>query len=167
VTEDRTAPFGDRISVLVTEDHPDLRRAVRLALESEGFDTEDAADGARALVRLREREFDVLVVDVRMPGMDGYELIDQIAREQLRTRAVMFSVLADEQSRRRAARLGVVAFLEKPFALNDLVAAIRTAAGDGAGAPAKVGPCTKMTHSAGSSIPSDSPVASSHSTSMS
>jgi DNA-binding response OmpR family regulator len=167
VTPDRTDRFADRISVLVTDDHPDLRRAVRLALESEGFDAEDAADGAKALVRLRERHFDVLVADVRMPGLDGYQLLGEMEREQLRTRTVMFSVLADEQSRRRAAGLGAVAFLEKPFALDDLLDAVRTAAGSSAGAPAKVTPCTRMTRSAGSSTPSDSPVGSSRWTSTS
>jgi DNA-binding response OmpR family regulator len=127
VIDESTAPTGERVRVLVTDDHPALRQAVRNALQSEGFDAEDAADGRRALELLRENEFDVLVTDVRMPGMDGYQLLEQVQREQMRTRTVMFSVFADESSRRHAAGLGVVAFLQKPFALDELVAAIRSA----------------------------------------
>src|SRR5205809_279316 len=66
--------------VLVVDDHGDLRAAVREMLEAEGYAVEEAADGTDALEILTGGRFDAAVVDVRLPGMDGFTLLEEAAR---------------------------------------------------------------------------------------
>ena len=113
------------MAILVVDDDAGLRRALRRVLVSHGFDVELADDGALALSRLRLRPFDLLVLDVMMPGHDGIEVC-----EQLRARGSDLPVLmltARDAVRDRVAGLeaGADDYLVKPFANEELVARIR------------------------------------------
>jgi CheY-like chemotaxis protein len=129
--DESTAPADPRLRVLVADDHADLRRAVSLALESVGFEIEVCEDGKAALARLEQGGVDVLFTDVRMPGLDGFALVTRMRAAGIGIPVVMCSVVADRESRRRAEELGVAAFLEKPYPLDDLVEAVKRAADAG------------------------------------
>jgi len=114
--------------LLVVDDEPNLLVAVGACLRGEGFDVVTARSGAEALVRVAETVPDLIVSDVRMPGMDGYHLARQL-RSSPRTALtpVVFLTAKDETSDRiEGFRAGVDAYLTKPFEPDELVAVIRS-----------------------------------------
>jgi two-component system response regulator MprA len=119
--------------VLVVDDHPDLRAALRDALLEVGYAVTEAEDGERGLTALAESQFDVAVVDVRMPRLDGFALLEQMRAQEIECPVVLTSVVADVVSRRRATSLGVVAFHQKPFPLGALLADLERAVAAGHG----------------------------------
>ena len=112
--------------LLVVDDEPNLLRAVAACLRAEGYEVTTARSGAEALVRLAETVPDLIVSDIRMPGMDGYQLARQL-RASSRTSLVpvVFLTAKDETSDRvEGFRSGVDAYLTKPFEPDELVAVI-------------------------------------------
>src|SRR5215475_14488937 len=113
--------------VLVVDDHDGLRSALCEALRGEGYDAIEAGDGPAALEVLRSGEPAVAIVDVRMPGMDGFTLLERMHDEQIECPVILISVVGDIASRREAERLGAFAFKEKPFDLRELLEDVRAA----------------------------------------
>lgn len=112
--------------LLVVDDEPNLLRAVAAVLRSEGYDVTTARSGSEALVRVAESLPDLIVSDVRMPGVDGYQLARQL-RSSSRTELVpiVFLTAKDETADRVAGfRSGVDAYLTKPFEPDELTAVI-------------------------------------------
>ena len=112
--------------LLVVEDEPNLLRAVAACLRAEGYEVVTARGGAEALVRVAERTPDLVVSDIRMPGMDGYQLARQLrAAPRTALIPVVFLTAKDELSDRvEGFRSGVDAYLTKPFEPDELVAVV-------------------------------------------
>ncbi|HWS52870.1 MAG TPA: response regulator, partial [Pyrinomonadaceae bacterium] len=112
--------------LLVVDDEPNLLRAVAACLRGEGFDVVTARGGAEALVRVAETVPDLVVSDIRMPGMDGYQLARQLrASPRTALTPVVFLTAKDETADRiEGFRTGVDAYLTKPFEPDELVAVI-------------------------------------------
>lgn len=112
--------------LLVVDDEPNLLRAVAVTLRAEGYDVTTARSGAEALVRVAESLPDLIVSDVRMPGVDGFQLARQL-RASSRTELIpiVFLTAKDEVADRVAGfRSGVDAYLTKPFEPDELLAVI-------------------------------------------
>jgi len=112
--------------LLVVDDEPNLLRAVAACLKSEGYEVNTARSGREALMQLAEAVPDLLVSDIRMPGMDGYQLARQL-RGSPRTALVpiVFLTAKDETSDRiEGFRAGVDAYLTKPFEPEELLAVV-------------------------------------------
>lgn len=112
--------------LLVVDDEPNLLRAVAVCLRGEGYEVATARSGAEALRRLAEAVPDLIVSDIRMPGMDGYQMARQI-RASSRTALVpiVFLTAKDETADRiEGFRSGVDAYLTKPFEPDELLAVI-------------------------------------------
>ncbi|QQS46512.1 MAG: response regulator transcription factor [Acidobacteriota bacterium] len=112
--------------LLVIDDDPGLLRAVAETLRAEGYEVTTARRGAEALVRIAESLPDLIVSDIRMPGMDGYELVRNL-RASARTRLIpiVFLTAKDETADRIAGfRSGVDAYLTKPFEPDELLAVV-------------------------------------------
>lgn len=112
--------------LLVVDDDPGLLRAVAETLRAEGYEVTTARRAAEALVRIAESLPDLIVSDIRMPGMDGYELVRHL-RDSARTRLIpiVFLTAKDEIADRIAGfRSGVDAYLTKPFEPDELVAVV-------------------------------------------
>ena len=112
--------------LLVVDDEPNLLRAVAAALRAEGYEVVTARNGREALVRVAESVPDLVISDIRMPGMDGYQLAGQL-RASSRTALVpiVFLTAKDETADRIAGfRTGVDAYLTKPFEPEELVAVV-------------------------------------------
>ena len=110
--------------ILLAEDHRDLNHALRAMLEQEGATVESAYDGHEAVAKAMSAPFDVVLMDILMPHMDGLE-----AARVLRTRGSTIPIIAltaDPASLHRAEALeaGCDACLPKPFALDELTASI-------------------------------------------
>jgi DNA-binding NarL/FixJ family response regulator len=112
--------------LLVVDDEVKLLRAVAVTLRKEGYEVATARSGAEALVRINETMPDLIISDIRMPGLDGYELARSL-RSHARTELVpiIFLTAKDERRDRIAGlRAGVDAYLTKPFDPEELLAAV-------------------------------------------
>ena len=112
--------------LLVVDDDPGLLLAVSDTLRAEGYDVATARRGADALVRVAETLPDLIISDIRMPGMDGYQLVRNL-RSNARTRLVpiIFLTAKDETADRiEGFRTGVDAYITKPFDSEELAAIV-------------------------------------------
>jgi DNA-binding response OmpR family regulator len=112
-----------RGTVLVVDDEPDLSWVMRFNLEVEGYRTFAAADGRTALHLLRQQHPEVMILDVMMPVMDGWSVLEELngTEDAERPRVVVVSARTSPEDRQRATTLGVDAFIPKPFELDDLL----------------------------------------------
>ncbi|MEV7045347.1 response regulator transcription factor [Amycolatopsis sp. NPDC051061] len=111
--------------VLVVEDHVRLAQSVARVLRREGMAVDVAFDGAVALDRTVEVDYDVVVLDRDLPGVPGDEVCRRLMREPLRTRVLMLTAAGTVADRVAGLSLGADDYLPKPFAYPELVARIR------------------------------------------
>jgi DNA-binding response OmpR family regulator len=115
-------------SVLVVDDEPDIALICRLALTLAGFDVDDRDTGEAALAYLDEHTPDVVLLDLRLPDLSGWEVLDRLrAKGRLDDlRVILFSAHAG--AAQSAVEAGCVSFIAKPFTPDDLVANVTAAA---------------------------------------
>jgi DNA-binding response OmpR family regulator len=111
--------------VLYVEDDPEARGLIARFLGEAGVQVETAPDGTRGLERALSRTHDALVLDVKLPGVDGFELIRRIRGAGLTTPVLCLTALGEVASRVRGLELGADDYLAKPFALAELLARLR------------------------------------------
>jgi two-component system KDP operon response regulator KdpE len=112
------------MKVLVIDDEPQIRRALRAGLERNGCTVTVAASGEEALDEAALRPPELVILDLAMPGMDGFEVCRQL-REWSRAPILVLSVREDEADKIRALDLGADDYLTKPFSLGELLARVR------------------------------------------
>jgi DNA-binding response OmpR family regulator len=110
-------------SVLVVDDEPQVVWVLEFSLQAEGYETFTAHDGVEAMDEVRSHHPMLMVLDIMMPRMDGWSVLQEIAMlpEADRPRIVMVSAMASGRDRARAAELGADAFVPKPFNVDDLL----------------------------------------------
>jgi CheY-like chemotaxis protein len=114
--------------ILVVDDDPNLRTAIRRMLEPEGFEIEEASDGRNAMRAFRARPADLVLCDVFMPEKDGLEVLRELAREFSGARVVAMSGGGFRGTMNllpMAQGLGAVAVLYKPFERAELLTVVR------------------------------------------
>jgi DNA-binding response OmpR family regulator len=112
-----------RPRVLVIDDDPSVREVVRYVLESFGYDAETAADGAMGLARFEESGWDLVLTDLNMPEMSGWEVVAIIRRRAPSMPIVLITALSDATVMRRATEWGLPVVV-KPFRMETLRAAV-------------------------------------------
>jgi DNA-binding NarL/FixJ family response regulator len=117
------------IKILLVDDDPNIRRGVRmnLALESDLSVVGEAGDGWEALRLARELQPDVVVMDIRLPSLDGLSAAERLHESQPACKVVILTLYDEPSNRERAARIGVAAFIPKQKTDGELVNAIRNA----------------------------------------
>ena len=110
--------------ILVVEDNPDFLSLLEDTLNSDGFVTEGAFDGREALEKLKGFAFDILLTDLRLPRLDGVELLKRAHRLRPRLPVICFSAYGNIPKAVEVMKCGAEAFLEKPFSHDDLMKAI-------------------------------------------
>lgn len=121
---------SDRISVLVVDDERFFREAIVEILVAAGFDCEACEDGEGALKLLAGRTFSVAIVDVRLPGSDGVEVMRQLRAARHEMRVIMLSEPSDQEEVLTALRSGACDYLAKPLHDEELLLSVQRAAGD-------------------------------------
>ncbi|MCL5958095.1 MAG: response regulator [Chloroflexi bacterium] len=106
--------------VLVVDDDDSIRELVSLALSDEGYDVVSAPDGAMAFDLIAERQPNVILLDLRMPIMDGWEFLDAY-RKRPGPHAPVIALTAAREVGNTIPEIGADAFLSKPFDLEDLL----------------------------------------------
>lgn len=113
--------------LLIVDDERAIRRTLREILEFEGYKIDEAEDGKMALDKIRAGAYDMALFDIKMPKMDGMEVLKIVSQEQPELPVVMISGHGNVETAVEATRLGAVDFIEKPPDLNRLLVSIRNA----------------------------------------
>ena len=109
--------------ILIVDDEPRMRRFVRMNLELEGLRVSEASDGLEAIRRVREEMPDLVVLDVEMPHLDGFETLAEIRRASP-VPVIMLTVRSEEDERIKGLDLGADDYVTKPFSARELVSRI-------------------------------------------
>ena len=107
--------------ILIVDDEKTIRESVSLVLNEEGYETELAATGDDALKMLNESDYDVLITDLKMPGMDGMELVKNSLKICPQTSVIIITAHASVESAIEALRMGAFDYILKPFDFDDLI----------------------------------------------
>jgi two-component system alkaline phosphatase synthesis response regulator PhoP len=113
-------------SVLVVDDEPQVVWMLRFSLEAEGYQTFSAGDGRDALDQIRRNRPKVVLLDIMMPVMDGWSVLEELRTlpAEERPRVVVVSARASVRDREKAVELGADAFVSKPFNVDDLLGVV-------------------------------------------
>lgn len=117
-----------RPRVLIVEDDPDLLVVLRVNLVSAGIEPILAGDGRTAISRIEAERPDAVLLDVMLPGIDGWQVLAQLHARGNRVPVVVCSAKKNPEDMARAEELGAVAYLVKPFDIDRLLDAVVTAA---------------------------------------
>jgi DNA-binding response OmpR family regulator len=116
--------MNDRQRIMVVDDNQEMLKILHRTLELEGFDAIVVADGNSALTLLEETDPDLVILDIMMPGLDGFQTIDLI-RERSSVPIIMLTARAEVTALQRSLFLGADDYIIKPFSTRALIARIR------------------------------------------
>lgn len=117
--------------ILIVDDEPDMRTLLRLSLRGAGYDLEEASTGEEAIAALDTETFDLVLLDLNLPGISGMEVLERWKRDGVIDRVAVLMLTADARPglEGEAAELGACGFLTKPIPPRDLIAEIERALG--------------------------------------
>lgn len=110
--------------ILIVDDEPSITEFVSYAMQKEGYQTEIASDGEEALRKIEQQHFDLFILDIMLPGIDGYELCRRI-RAKMSTPILFLSARDTELNKVVGLELGADDYLAKPFGVRELLARTR------------------------------------------
>src|SRR5580658_1838866 len=134
VTAETMVTSAPAMRLLVVEDEEDLRRGLEQALREEGYAVDSAGDGTDALYLAETWNYDAIVLDIMLPGLDGWEILQRV-RQKKKIPVLLLTARDGFRDRVRGLDLGADDYLVKPFDLGELLARIRALIRRSAGAP--------------------------------
>ncbi len=114
-------------SILILDDESGIRQSLKGALEDEGYKASTAESGEACLDLLKKRSFDVVLLDIWLPGMDGLETLEKIKLSQDAPEVIMISGHGTIETAVRTTKLGAFDFLEKPLSLEKMLILVKNA----------------------------------------
>lgn len=112
--------------ILIVEDETPLAKALSLKLTTSGFQSKIATNGEEALSFLKKERFDLILLDLIMPKMDGFALLSEIKKKKIKTKVLVTTNLSQTEDQRRAKELGAVDYLVKSsISLTSLINSIK------------------------------------------
>jgi DNA-binding NtrC family response regulator len=116
--------MGEKKKILVVDDEESLRTVLSTELLSEGYEVGTAADGDEAITEMGKTAFDLILLDIKMPRMNGFEVLKHVKDKHPRTRVIMLTGFADLKNAIESKKLGAEDFVSKPYDLVDLLTTI-------------------------------------------
>jgi len=116
-----------KTSILILDDEPIVSKRLQPALEKMGYEVESFYDSSRAMARVLERSFDIVVTDLKMEGIDGMQFLAAVKDRSPRTEVIVITGFATMDTAKESMRKGVFDFLAKPFKLGEIQEVIRKA----------------------------------------
>ena len=113
--------------ILIIDDEPTIRAAVRDILEYEGYEVDEARDGEEGLDMILKTWYDVALCDIKMPKMDGLDMLQRVSEAERGTQFIMLSAFGNVENAVRATKHGAFDFIQKPPDLNRLLVTVRNA----------------------------------------
>jgi len=112
--------MSERLDVMLLDDEPIVGKRLKPALAKIGCDVEVFQDPREALNRINEKEFDIVVTDIRMDEIDGLQILEEVVKKSRRTKVIMITGYAMMAVAREAMEKGAFDFIAKPFKPDDL-----------------------------------------------
>ncbi len=119
--------FKNMRRILIVDDDESIRMIFKKVLENSGYEVETASNGIQALGILENEKFDIYILDLKMPEMDGITLLEEIKKRGYEGIPIILTAYGDKDSALAALKLGAYDFLEKPISINDLKFSIQRA----------------------------------------
>ncbi len=116
--------MATKSSILVVDDEDSLRTVLSNELSNEGYEVRNAADGDEAIAELQKTKYDLVLLDIKMPRMNGFEVLKFIKEQHGKTKVVMLTGFADLKNAIESKKLGADDFVSKPYDLVDLLTTI-------------------------------------------
>jgi len=113
-----------KAKLLVVDDEDTLRTIIKDQLELHGFDVDTAEDGMQALESMNTKQYDVVLLDIRMPGVDGMEVLRTIRGKNRAEKVIMLTAVDELKVAKDSLLLGANDFMTKPYDIKNLVACI-------------------------------------------
>ena len=110
--------------ILVVDDEEALRTVLSSELEGEGYQVASAGDGQEAINVLTSKEFDLILLDIKMPNVDGFEVLKFVKERHPKTKVIMLTGFADLKNAIESKKLGAEDFVSKPYDLVDLLTTV-------------------------------------------
>jgi len=111
--------------ILIVDDEPDMRLAIKNVLKIRGYDSIEAGDGKKAVELVEKENPDLVLLDIRLPGMDGVEALERIRKFNKKVPVVMITGYGHIQSAVDVMKLGAQEYLQKPFENAELIEVVR------------------------------------------
>jgi len=109
------------LKMLVVDDNADLRHNLAQQFVAEDFEVDTAADGRDALEKIGQNNYDIVLLDLKMPGMDGMEVLREIKRTAKNPHVIMLTAVADVATAQECVKLGARDYVSKPYDPEDLL----------------------------------------------
>jgi len=113
------------VKILIIEDEPDIRLGLERNLTYEGYEVETVADGESGLDRLKTESYNLILLDIMLPGIDGFDLCKQLREEGINTPIIYLTARGQEMDKVIGLELGAEDYITKPFSLRELSARIK------------------------------------------
>jgi len=113
------------VRIMIIEDDEEMRSLLKDFFEEEGFETDSVSNGVDALQMFSKDHFDLVITDIRMPGLTGLDILPRIRRLKPETPVIVMTAYGSDDVRRRAFERGATTYLEKPIQLSKLRSVIR------------------------------------------
>jgi len=119
--------------ILVVDDEPSIARLIKMSLSVDGYEAVTATSGFEAMERVEEKKPDLVILDIMMPGMNGYEVCAELKSkpETLNIKVVFLTAKGDSGDAERGFTLGAVDYIIKPFDPEELLEKVRSILGPG------------------------------------
>ena len=117
----------DKCTILVVYDESSIRNSLGRRLEMKGYAPILAGNGEEALKRVSEQEFEVVILDIMMPGLSGLDVLRRIQTDQPETSVIMFTAMSDMSTAVNVMKLGAYDYVTKPFNLDDILLRVEKA----------------------------------------
>lgn len=115
--------------ILVVDDEEALRTVLSTELEGEGYQVSTAGDGEEAMKILGSQQFHLILLDIKMPNVDGFEVLKFVKQHQPSTKVIMLTGFADLKNAIESKKLGAEDFVSKPYDLVDLLTTVERVLG--------------------------------------
>ncbi|MEE9214014.1 MAG: sigma-54 dependent transcriptional regulator [Thermodesulfobacteriota bacterium] len=115
----------DKNRVLVVDDEPGMRDFLEIMLRKDGYEVDTASDGAEAIDRIEQKMFDLAVVDIQMPIMNGIDVLQKINEKSPETTVIMITAYASHETAIDAMKLGAYDYITKPFKIDEIKLVIK------------------------------------------
>ena len=113
--------------ILIVDDDEQILELLSEVLEEEGFITDSASDGEEALKKLEDASYHLVISDIRMPGIDGFEVLQQVKEKYKKTKVILMTGYTEEYDISDALILGADDYITKPFDDSKVILAVKNA----------------------------------------
>jgi DNA-binding NtrC family response regulator len=112
--------YNSVVRILIIEDDEEMRSLLEDVLDEEGFETESVSNGSDGLRKVTKESFDLILTDIRMPGLTGLDILPVIKRLQPEASVIVITAFGNEEIHRRSVEKGAAGYLEKPIHMDKL-----------------------------------------------